>query len=116
MINQEQWILMKNQLAEGVDNDKKENMYEVFDLILDQIEDFDKDYLKITLPIARSVYPNLSETVEPKDFVDRFFKKIKFEIISDTVDKPVENNDDRDVEAELMVSIASIIAKEFEKG
>jgi len=136
MIDDFIWSLMKNELVKGLDDDRKENMREVFDLVRDRFQD---DDFKILLPIVRRVYPTLSEILKPKDFVDRLHEKINVgladfvknnilifytglwetfyfkthcDIFGDTLKN---NNNNIDIEAELMASIAVIMVKEFEE-
>ncbi|KKM90775.1 hypothetical protein LCGC14_1235250 [marine sediment metagenome] len=135
MVNDLTWILMKTELVKGVSNDRKENMCEVFDLVRDQGQD---DDLNILLPIVRGVYPKLSKILEPKDFVDRFFKKIHngsanfiknnlhifytglwetfcFKTYYSILYDMLKDTNSIDIEAELMAAMAATIAKEFEE-
>ncbi len=136
MVNDLTWILMKNELVKGISNDRKENMREVFDLVRDQSQE---DDFRILLPIVRRVYPTLSKILKPKEFVDRllknpnarfadfiknsififdaglwetFYFKTHCDIFGDTLKN---NNNNIDIEAELMASIAVTMVKEFEE-
>lgn len=135
MVHDITWNLLKNELVNGVDDDRKENMRKVFDLVRDQGQD---DDLNILLPIVRSVYPKLSKILEPKDFVDGFLKKIHngsanfvknnlhifyaglqetfcFRTYYNTFDNILKDTNNIDIEAELMAAMAATITKEFEE-
>lgn len=129
------WILVKNELVKGLDDDRKENMREVFDLVRDRVQD---DDLRILLPIVRRVYPTLSKILKSKEFVDRLLKNpnagsadfIKnsififdaglretfyFKTCCNIFGDIIKDKNNIDIEAELMAFIAATIAKEFEE-
>ncbi len=134
MVNDLTWILMKNELVKGVSDDRKENMREVFDLVRGQSQE---DDFKILLPIIRRVYPTLSEILEPKEFVNRFLKKLNvgsadfiknsilifytglwetfsFKTHCNIPYDTIKDHNNIDIEAELMAFIAATITKELE--
>lgn len=128
------WNLVRNGLVEGIDDNKKENMSVVFDLIKDLSRN---DDLRILLPIVRRIYPNLSEILEPKDFVDRLLKKLNVgsaDFVKNSIlifyaglretfnfktryiiSADITKGNNIDIEAELMAAMATTIAKEFEE-
>lgn len=135
MVNDLTWILMKNELVKGVDDDRKENIREVFDLVRDQTQE---DDFRMLLPIIRRVYPTLSKILEPKEFVDRFLKKLNvgsanfiknsvlifdvglwetfcFKTHCNTPYDTIKNRNNIDIEAELMAFIAATVTKELEE-
>lgn len=107
-MNEDVWNSVKEMLVEGINDAEKENMEKVFDLIHDQTND--PTELKVMLPIARHVYPSLRKTLEPKEFVDMFSKKILFEKESSIVKR-----ESTETEVELMVNLSQLILNQFNK-
>ena len=67
-MNQVTWNLMKTALVEGMDDNKKENMCEVFDLVKDPYEDNNISHDKQTVSEMEDILQNILKNYTVNEF------------------------------------------------